>query len=150
MLDAGRSQPIMRLPVDRVSAQLTLHDGERFEGILFLPGGEQVPELLSEGEPFIPVGHGNTVRLVARSALACIAIPSRPDLADADLPIERQQATIRLRSGAVVTGELRWTAPPGWRRTGDHLKDSARHVTVHGGGITTFVAKAHIAWVEEI
>jgi hypothetical protein len=54
-----------------------------------------------------------------------------------------------LRSGATVEGELRWVAPPGRRRTLDYLNDGSALLVVHGTGDTSYVAKAHIASVDE-
>jgi hypothetical protein len=146
-----RSQQIMRLPVDHLVASLIFADGERAEAILFVPPGEDVARTFAEGDPFVPVALAKGIRLVARTAIAGIGIPvAPPALArDGDLPIERQTATVKLHDGTTLDGELRWTARPGNNRTRDHLNESAAYLELHTKETTWYVAKSHVAWVEE-
>jgi hypothetical protein len=144
-----RSQPIMRLPVDRVPARITLHDGRQLEAWLFVPIGESVHDVFGKPEAFLPVDTGNGIMIVARAVIATILVRrSRPESAD-DLPQDTQAATVHLRSGQAMEGELRWTAAPGYRRTADLLNDSSLHVELHTGEGITYITKAHVAWIEE-
>ena len=60
-----------------------------------------------------------------------------------------QAATIHLRSGATLEGELRWTAAIGQARTADHLNGDAETIELHAPNTTFHIAKAQIARVEE-
>jgi hypothetical protein len=139
----------MRIPVDRVTARLSLHDGKQLEVALFLPIGEDVVEIFNKPEPFLPVATDKKVLLMARSAIAAIAVPGAKLVSSDDLPTERQMALVHLRNGQVVEGELRWIAPPGRRRTADLLNENAPCVVVHAAAGMTYIAKTHIAWIEE-
>lgn len=150
MVNAKRSQAMLRLPRDQTPAVITTQDGERADVYLFVPPGENVAQVLDDPEPFVAVIYSAGVRLVARSTIACITVRETHAVADdGDLPLERQKATIRLRGGGSVQGELRWTAPPGRRRTLDHLNEPTTHLVVHGDGEASYVAKAHVASVSE-
>jgi hypothetical protein len=145
-----RSQQIMRLPVDDVYATLVLHDGDRSEVILFVSPDEDIEHVLGAREPFLPVVRNGTIALVARGAIAAVGIPSVTVLPiDGDLPVERQGASVRLRSGVTLDGELRWTAPAGAQRTADYLNADEPIVKVHAGDTTYYVVKSQIAVVEE-
>lgn len=147
-VDARRSQMILRIPVDQVAATLTLHDGERIEAQLFVRPGEDVAAMLASGPMFVPVRQTDGIRLIARAAIACMCVAAYHHRAS-DLPEETQKAKIKLRSGAVIEGELRFIAPPGQRRTVDHLNDTAEYLALHAIDTTTYIVKHHIAWVEE-
>lgn len=138
----------MRIPVDHVPATLILHDGTRLEIIMFVPPGEQVADQLCSGSAFLPIRHDGKIRLVAREIVACITVGGAP-VANADLPEELQRVAVRLRSGATIEGELRWTAAVGKSRTADHLNETTPHITVYGAGTVSHVAKRHVAWLEE-
>jgi hypothetical protein len=148
-----RSQAILRLPVDSVLATLTLHDGERSDVLLFLPPGETITSLVSPGDPFLPMIRNARFCLVARDAVAALGVvtgPAVPD--DAALPTEHQRARIRLRSGTVLDGELRWTATEGERRTADCVNDAAPFLVLHAieTQTTYYIPKAQVALVEEV
>ena len=142
-----RSQPILRLPRDQTPALLVMQSGERAHVMLFVPPGGSIAEVLDGSEPFVPVSFSGGTRLVARAAIACVSV-HEPAPCEPDLPIERQTAVVRLRGGVALEGELRWVAPPGRRRTLDHLNDGCGYLIVHGEQ-TSYVAKAHIVEVEE-
>ncbi|HEY0195675.1 MAG TPA: hypothetical protein VGC42_31390 [Kofleriaceae bacterium] len=146
-----RSQAILRLPVDSMTATLTLHDGERSDVLLFIPPGEAIAALVSPGDPFVPMIKSARFCLVAREAIAALGVTSTPEVADeTTLPLERQRARIRLRSGTELEGELRWTAPEGERRTADYVNDDQAYVVLHAGDTSYYVRKAAIATVEEL
>ena len=150
-----RSQAILRLPVDHVTAILILHDGHRSDVLLFIAPGEDVTDLLSPGDPFVPMVRNARFCLVARDAIAALGVPisarAEPDDDGDSLPVERQDASVQLRSGVVLDGELRWTAPEGERRTADYVNDALPFIAVHAtdADTTYYISKAQIATVEE-
>src|SRR5688572_22075988 len=146
-LMADRSQPILRLPVDRITCTLLLTDGTRVNGALFRIPGAPAAGLLDEPEPFLPLATDNGVRLIARALIAAVALPPAPVDAD-ELPGVRQQVAVTLRSGQRLRGELRWTPAPGHARTIDLLNEPGAAMLLHGD-VVHLVARAHIAWVEE-
>ncbi len=145
-----RSQPLMRLPKNQTPAQVTLHDGERVQVLLFVAPGGSMTQLLEDRARFIPMSFGTGTRLVARDAVAAISIHRLHAPAEDELPGERQAANVRLRSGAQIKGELRWVAPEGSRRTLDFMNNDASYFVVHDTEHVIYVAKAHVALVEEI
>ena len=93
---------------------------------------------------------GGKLALVARTAIAALGLPCVPKIPkDDDLPVETQMASIRLRSGALIEGELRWTGPPGSQRTADFLNSDEQYIKVYAASTTYYVVKHHIAVVEE-
>lgn len=139
----------MRLPVDRIPSRVTLHDGRQLEAWLFVPIGEDLAEVFTKPDPFLPIDSGDGILIVARAVIAAVHV-RRTKLASTDeLPKECQAAHVQLRSGQVLAGELRWTSAPGYRRTADLLNDHSHHVELHGDDGITYIAKAHIAWIEE-
>jgi hypothetical protein len=147
-LEHRRSQVIARLPVNEISATLIFHDGQRIEAVLFVPPGEHIATHFTETDPFLPVGLVGGIRLVARDTISCITVATYA-MADSDLPQRRQQVAVRLCCGTMVEGELRWVAPPDRQRTADTLNDAARHLTLHGPRVTSYIPKSHVMWVEE-
>jgi hypothetical protein len=153
-VNVRRSQAIQRLPVNSVLAKLTLHDGERSDVLLFIPPGEDITRVVSPGPPFIPMIRNATFCLVARDAIAVLAVvvgvePVRDEDA---LPIIRQRARLGLRSGSAVEGELRWISLDGHKRTSDYLNDPEAFIVAHAteSRTTYYIAKSQIATVEEI
>ncbi len=140
----------MRLPVDHVTASLVLHDGDRSEVVIFVSPDEDIARVLAAREPFLPMIRGGKLALVARAAIAALGLPSIPSIPqDDDLPVETQVASIRLRSGQLIEGELRWTGAPGSQRTADFLNSDELYIKVYAGNTTYYVVKHHIAVVEE-
>jgi hypothetical protein len=152
-MNMRRSQAILRLPVDSVLATLVMHDGERSDVLLFVPPGEGITDLMSPGDPFVSMIRNARFCMVARDAIAVIgmvAASALPD--DGALPLEHQRVRVRLRSGSVVEGEMRWTGTEGDRRTADHVNDPAPFLVVHAPEIQTayYIAKSQVATVEEV
>ncbi|MBC7975200.1 MAG: hypothetical protein H7138_09460 [Myxococcales bacterium] len=148
-----RSQAILRLPIDSILATLVLHDGERSDVLLFMPPGDRVADLLSPGDPFVSMIRNARFCLVARDAIAVIAmVIGAPAADDGALPLEHQRVRIRLRSGSVVEGEMQWISTEGHRRTADHVNDPAPFLVVHALDVQTayYIAKSHVAIVEEV
>ena len=133
-----------------IDAHLIMHDGERSDVLLFVPPTEDVVRLLSEGASFLAVARGGQECLVARDAIACLGVEhARGPRLDEDLPTERQAATVKLRSGIALDGELRWVAPPGMQRTTDYLNGDSRHLVLYTTEATFVIAKSHVAMVIE-
>jgi hypothetical protein len=143
-----RSQPLMRLPVDQIAAKVMLLGGKSFDGSLFIAIGEDIITIFTKADAFIPVACEKGILLVARDAIAGIVVRGQLVLTD-ELPTEQQLARVHLRDGHRVDGELRWTAPEGRRRTADFLNDAAPYIVVHGREGMTYIAKRHVAWIEE-
>lgn len=150
MRSVTRSQPILRMPVETVDAVMLLHDGERSNVLLFIPPSEDIGRILTEGNPFVAMTRDGTIALVARSAIASfgVAFELAPRLDD-DLPSEHQRVTVKLRSGVVLEGVMRWIAPPGQQRTVDHLNGECPYVVLRIGEMGYVVVKSHIATVTE-
>lgn len=150
-VNVRRSQAILRMPVDYVDATLILHDGDRSEVIFFVPPGEDLGRLLTDGPAFIPVMREAKITILARTAIACVGLASRPlALHDADLPCEKQRAAVKLRSGMLLDGELQWTVVAGEQRTADFLNAPAPYFELRAADKTYLVVKAHVATVQEI
>jgi hypothetical protein len=149
-MNVKRSQAILRMPIDMVDAVMILHDGVRSEVMLFIPPSEDISQLITEGNEFIPVVMRGVEHLVARTAIACCGVPpARAPKLDEDLAALVQAVKVTLRSGAVVEGELRWIAPPGHQRTTDCLNSNASYLVVYTPETSYIVVKAHIAMVTE-
>ena len=67
MVNAKRSQAMLRLPRDQTPAVITTHDGERADVFLFVPPGENGAQVLEDPEPFVAVIYSAGVRLVERA-----------------------------------------------------------------------------------
>jgi hypothetical protein len=145
-----RSQTLLRLPRNQTPALVTLHDGERAQVFLFVAPGDSLAHYINESSRFLPMGFAGGTRLIARDAIAALSIHVLHAPVEDELPGERQHAVVRLRSGESVKGELRWVAPEGRRRTLDFMNSDAAYVVVHDTEHIIYVAKAHIASVEEV
>ncbi len=145
-----RSQPIMRMPRDKTPGELILDDGEHASVLFFVPHSETLGRIFEDANAFMPVAVGSSVRMVARSSIACIrAHRIHAIVPDADIPRETQRTIVRLRGGTVVRGELRWIAADGHRRTLDHLNDNSTYMLAYDGDHIHFIVKAAVLSVEE-
>lgn len=142
-----RSQPLLRVPRDQTPVVLVLDDGQRANAFLFVPPGTSILHTLENSGPFIPVSYSDGTKLVARASIACINVYGRDEN---ELPGEQQRVLVRLRSGQLIKGELRWIAHSGYRRVLDHLNDNSTHVVLHDGEHINYIAKSHIVAVEEL
>ena len=149
MRSVTRSQPILRLPVETVDAVMILHDGERSNVALFVPPSEDISRVLTGGNAFVAMTRSGEVALVARSTIASFGVASELAPRLEDFPSEQQRVTVKLRSGVVLEGVMRWIAPPGQQRTVDHLNDESPYVVLRTGEIAYVVVKSHIAMVTE-
>jgi hypothetical protein len=142
----------LTLPVDRVPAVLILTDGSRHEVSIFFAAGQDLAEVMESGQAFLPATElGGRFRLFSRRALACIRLPhGGASVAELDaLPLCRRTAAIRLLSGILLTGELRYLAPPERRRTADYLNEPAASFPVYAEDGVYHVAKNQVAYLEE-
>jgi hypothetical protein len=142
-----RSQPLLRVPRDQTPVVLLLDDGQRANAFLFVPPGTSILHTLENSGPFIPVSYSDGTRLVARASIACINVYGSRD--ENELPGEQQRVVVRLRSGQLIKGELRWVAHTGYRRVLDHLNDASTHVVLHDADRINYIAKGHIMTIEE-
>jgi len=152
-VNVRRSQAIQRLPVNSVLAKLTLHDGARADVVLFIPPGEDITRVVSAGPPFVPMIRNAQFCLVARHAIAVLAVVvAGPPIDDDALPVIRQRARLGLRSGASIEGELRWISFDGHKRTSDYLNDPEAFIVAYAAESRTthYIVKAQIATVEEL
>lgn len=144
-----RSQVILRMPVDNVIATMIAHDGTQSDVMLFIPPTEDIGHVLGHGAAFLPMVKAGKLCIVARSMIACFGVPELPVIPrEDDLPVEKQAVTVVLKSGATVVGELHLTAF-GTQRTTDFMNEAEPVFRVHGNATTFFVAKAHVAQIEE-
>lgn len=145
-----RSQAILRMPVDYVDATLILHDGERSEVIFVLPPGEDIARVITEGDAFLPVMRDAKIRIVARAAIAAVGVAPAPRPLEDEMPSETQRAAVKLSSGMILDGELRWTIVSGKQRLTDHLNNEARTIELRSGDKCFVIVKAHVAYVQEM
>ena len=143
-----RSQAILRMPVDYVDATLILHDGDRSEVIFLLPPGEDLARVITEGDAFIAVMRNAKMCMVARDAVAALGIAPKVEDEDA-LPTKTQKALVRLRSGLVLEGELRWTIESEKSSTTDYLNRDARTIELRVADKSFVIVKSHVAYVQE-
>lgn len=149
---SDRSQPLLRIPRNQTPVTITLEDGEQASAMLFVAPGASVLRMLADAAAFVPVAFtSGTTRLVARDAIVCITVHVIHAHVEAHEELaERQKANVRLRTGQMVNGELRWMPESESRRVLDHLNDGSSHLTIHEGDRVSYVAKSHVASVEEV
>lgn len=147
---ASRSQAILRMPVDRVEAVMILHDGERSDVLVFVPPSEEISQRLTHGHQFLPVMQGAQMRLVARSSIACFGVSAGRAPRLEDVPTVQQAVQVKLRSGLVLDGKMRWIAQPDYQRTVDHLNNEGPYLVLHCAEAVYVVVKAHVATVTEV
>jgi hypothetical protein len=125
------------------------HDGTKADVMLFIPPTEDIGHMLGHGAAFLPMVKGGRMAIVARDTIACFGVPELPMIPrEDDLPVEKQAVTVTLRSGAKVEGEV-YLSAFGLQRTTDFLNEAEPIFRVHGTATTFFIAKAHVAQVEE-
>jgi hypothetical protein len=86
--------------------------------------------------------------IVARDAIAAIGMPPKVEDEDA-LPTDKQKVTVKMKSGMMLDGELRWTIVDGKQRTADHLNSDARTIELRAQDKSYFIVKSHVAYVQE-
>lgn len=144
-----RSQVILRMPVDNVVAAMIGHDGTKADVMLFVPPTEDVGRVLGHGASFLPMVRGGAMCIVARDTIACFSVPALPVIPrEDDLPVEKQAVIVTLRSGATVEGDVSLDAR-GTQRTTDFMNDAEPVFRVQGNEMTFYIAKIHVAQIEE-
>ncbi|MGE0399581.1 MAG: hypothetical protein AB7T06_22895 [Kofleriaceae bacterium] len=144
-----RSQVILRMPVDNVVATMIGHDGQTADVMLFIPPTEDIGHVLANGAAFLPMVKGGKMCIVARDTIACFGVPELPAIPrEDDLPVEKQAVAVTMKSGAKVEGEVYLTAF-GTQRTTDFMNEAEAVFRLHGNATTYFVAKRHVAQIEE-
>lgn len=144
-----RSQRLLRVPRDKTPVELTLDDGERTYCLLYISPGDRVSKLFEDGNPFVPTTSGSGTRFVARAAIACISVHETRVGEETELWAEWQKATVKLRGGTTIEGELRWSGPLGRRRTQDHLNDPQPYLRLFEGDYVHYIAKSSVVSLEE-
>lgn len=140
----------LRVPVERISAELLTEDGARHEITLFRAPGQGVESFLEATEPFFPAEEGKSFRLFARSAvvaLTVLATPS-PNAAEEDLPETRKRVRVQLRGGGAIEGEIHYVAWDHGARPGDFLNQPSFSFPVFTPSSIHHVVKQHVLFVE--
>lgn len=158
----------LRLPTVAVPVRLAMVGATPVDADLFVPDVtrqsrgtliDDVAAMLDEPEGWLPARRGTEVRLVAKHAIAWIAMTRRdPDrdahdfsseepsevtkLYDQQFPVE-----VELASGARVRGTLLDSAPADRSRVIDHLNTARRFVRLWTHDEQYFIATAHITAV---
>ncbi|MDP9149840.1 MAG: hypothetical protein M3O36_07890 [Myxococcota bacterium] len=139
-----------RIPVRRQSATVTLATGARLlDAVLFCEVGLEVEALLESDQGFLPIGHDNHVRLVARRALAVVTTAPRHDTDEEQLMTRRLSVAVRLRSGELLEGDLVYEPRPGGSRALDVLNGPARTLQVRSSEAVHHISKEHVEYLEE-
>lgn len=141
-----RSQPLLRVPIERTPAVVAFRTGEQASVQLYLPPGRHPGEILANSDRFVPIAFSTGTRLVARAAISWISVRGPFSTGSEELPMEQQKVIVHLLDGTKLIGVLCWL---GRYRTLDHLNDEPGYVELHEGEHVKFVPKDHILAVEE-
>lgn len=147
----------LRVPVDRRAVELYT-ELDRYASVVFLAPGTRPEELFCGDDPFFPAEENGKVRLFARAALVRV-VEAAGDGAPASLaalgiPYDAHGVVVRFRSGRVLTGlvmslsaDIRGARS---RRMLDVVNEQGASFSVHADGRVHHVAKAHVAWIQEL
>ena len=136
-------------PVHELPATLTLADGKRLAGGLFVAPGQSVTSALEQRRSFVPITVAGRFRLVARAQIACISLSAFRADKDPGLPLTRHPIMVELASAVRLGGALAFLPAPGRGRIADHLNEDCDSFLLHDGETVHLVMKAHVAWIEE-
>jgi hypothetical protein len=151
-------KPELRLPTVNVAVRLSLVGREPANAELFVTAAargrhEAVAELLEEPDEFVPVQRAAGVRLLAKRAIAWLAIQRTPVSADSSEVItlyDRQHhVTVELMSGGALEGMLFDSMPSDRPRAIDHLNRSGRFLRLWTSDEHYLINKDHILQVLE-
>ena len=146
-----RSQPLFRIPRNQTPVTITLEDGDRASAMLFVAPGASVTRWLADAPAFVPVAFTSGTRLIARASIVSITVHIlHAHVEEYEQLCERQKTLVRLRGGQMLKGELRWLPESENRRTLDHLNDQSSFIALHEADHVSYIAKAHVASVEEV
>lgn len=146
--DAFGEESEPEVSVEEVDVSLLLHDGSRRNVSLIVPAGQTMESLLLTPEPFLLVQDEGRTRHYARATLAMVEVETAPRSIDS-LPRNDCRVQVRLLSGVSIEGHMRWVPGVARHSASDVLCEPSSVLVVHAGAITCFIAKSHIAWVEE-
>lgn len=151
-------KPELRLPTVNVAVRLSVVGHEPAGAELFVSAAarsrhEAVAELLEEPDEFVPVQALVNVRLLAKRAIAWLAVERTPVSADSSEVItlyDRQHHVIvELVSGTTLEGMLFDSMPSDRPRAIDHLNRSGRFLRLWTSDEHYLINKDHILQVLE-
>jgi hypothetical protein len=137
--------PELRVPVRRLDARVLLSDGGRRDVTLFIAHGESIEDLFEGEAPFLPVSDEGKIRIYARAEIAAVTAPGGEP--DDGLPHQRRKVRVTLRSRETIEGELVFVTPA---RTADLVNASARSFALHADDRVHHIAKAQVAFIDEV
>lgn len=134
--------------LDQVDASLLLHNGTSRNVSLVVCDGQSVESLLVGPDAFLFVQDEGVIRNYARAHIAVVTVEKQ--IVTDDLPRQTRNVRVSLASGQTLEGELRWIGGVGRTSASSVLCDGTAIIALHTETNTCFVAKSHIAWVEEM
>lgn len=140
----------LRVPIQRIRAEVHT-EREHVNATLFLAPLAKIEDVFEEESAFLPAEVDGQTRLLARASIAALAIEDDTipgSLAALGVTYAMRPVSVRLRSGGVLEGSVVLSAT--LRRTLDVLNQPAKSFAMHAGGRVFYVAKAHVARVEEV
>lgn len=149
-----------RIEKGRVSVALTLRDGTRLVGEVFVQayarnrhGREEAPDIMNEPEPFFPLASADdTTLLIAKDQVQEIEIPPASGAApDDETGARPAQVEITLASGLVRSGSVLLELPVDRPRLLDFLNRShERFLTIQTGDGVRLLNRAMISYVRQM
>jgi hypothetical protein len=147
-LTESRSQEL-RVPVRSAEVELRT-DLEHTLATVFLPPDRAFDNLFEDDTPFFPAQAGGRMRFYARASVVSISIAVGDTASDSvesfGVPLHARAVTVRLRSGAPISGTLACERG----RTLDFLNQAAKCFTVRADRKLHIIAKAHVECIEEV
>jgi hypothetical protein len=151
-------KPELRLPTVNVAVRLAVVGREAAGAQLFVSEVvrgrlEAVAQLLEEPDEFVPVQGPEGVRLLAKRAIAWLAIqraPASPDSSEVITLYDHQHhVVVELTSGGALDGMLFDSMPSDRPRVIDHLNRSGRFLRLWTAEEHYLINKDHILQVLE-
>jgi hypothetical protein len=148
----------LRLPTIAVPVRLALVGGEPVTAALFVADvartgarlADHIAELVDDAAPFVPARVDTTVKLLAKHAIAWIAVDRADEPEDDTLYDHEHRVDVALVGGATLTGSLLDSAPADRPRVVDHLNRSGAFVRLWTPSEHYLVNKAQILHVTEL
>ena len=147
---AVRVNTALRLPVTQVVAELHLGSGTSHGVCMYVPVGQSVEDVLRSSSWFIPATEGDQFRLFARSDIACVTLFITDLDWHVDLPMQQRDVRVHLINGQEIAGHIRVVFTEAHNRTADHLNSAENTFALYAEDRTHYVAKSHVAFVEEL
>lgn len=141
----------LRVPVDRIPAELLLSDASRHSVVLFHVPGEGVESFLELADAFFPADVGGVFKLFSRRAVMVLSVSAGPggiQLNDDELPRVKRQIGVELVGGSKLEGEVRYVVWGAGGRPGDFLNQPAKTFPLFCGDRVHHVVKAHVLHIE--